>query len=156
MIYDYTVETLAGKSYDLAQLKGKVALIVNTASQCGFAPQLNGLERLYEEYKDQDFIILGFPCDQFGDQEYDEVEQIEQVCYHNYGVTFPMMAKVKVNGPDALPLFKELKDNAPGMVGAAIKWNFTKFLIDREGNIVERYAPTTPPSKIAPDVAKLL
>jgi glutathione peroxidase len=134
-----------------------VLLIVNTASKCGFTPQYDGLEKVYEKYRDQGFEVLGFPCNQFGAQEPGESDDIAQFCSKNYGVTFPMFEKVEVNGDGAHPLFKWLKTGAPGLLGTKdIKWNFTKFLVDRNGKVVDRYAPTTRPDAIAKDIEKLL
>lgn len=156
-IYEFSAETLQGKTQSLAEYKGKVVLIVNTASKCGFTPQYAGLEALYEKYKDRGFVVLGFPCNQFGGQEPGTASEIEQFCQVNYGVKFPMFGKIEVNGPNAHPLYKFLTSARPGLLGTeAIKWNFTKFLIDKNGNPVKRYAPTTKPEEIAPDIEKLL
>jgi len=156
-IYDFSATSLGGKPADLAATKGKVLLIVNTASKCGFTPQYDGLEKVYAKYRDEGFEVLGFPCNQFGGQEPGESGDIAQFCTKNYGVTFPMFEKVDVNGDDAHPLFKWLKAQAPGLLGTKdIKWNFTKFLVDRNGKVVDRYAPTTRPDAIAKDIAKLL
>jgi glutathione peroxidase len=156
-IYDFSARSLSGQQADLAATKGKVLLIVNTASKCGFTPQYDGLEKVYENYRDQGFEVLGFPCNQFGGQEPGESGDIAQFCTKNYGVEFPMFEKVDVNGDDAHPLFKWLKSEAPGILGTKdIKWNFTKFLVDRNGKVVDRYAPTTRPDAIAGDIEKLL
>jgi glutathione peroxidase len=156
-IHEFTATTLGGKEQSLAEYKGKVVLIVNTASKCGFTPQYAGLEALYEKYKDQGFVILGFPCNQFGAQEPGSEKEIEQFCQVNYGVKFPMFAKIDVNGSNAHPLYKFLTSEKPGILGIeAIKWNFTKFLVDKEGNPVKRYAPNTKPEDIAEDIEKLL
>ncbi len=156
-IYDYTATTITGKEQPVSDFKGQVLLIVNTASKCGFTPQFKGLEKLYEAYKDKGLNILGFPCNQFAGQDPGSNDEISQFCELNYGVTFPMFAKIDVNGDGAHPLFKHLKTAAPGLLGSeAIKWNFTKFLVDRNGNVVERYAPTTEPEKMAKDIEKLL
>ncbi len=156
-IYGFTTQTLAGKEVSLADYKGKVALIVNTASKCGFTPQFAGLEAIYEKYKDRGFVILGFPCNQFGAQEPGTADQIQEFCQLNYGVKFPMFGKIDVNGSNAHPLFKFLTSEKPGILGIeAIKWNFTKFLVDKDGNPVKRYAPNTTPEDIAPDIEKLL
>lgn len=156
-IYGFNTQTIAGKEVSLADYKGKVALIVNTASKCGFTPQFAGLEAIYEKYKDRGFVILGFPCNQFGAQEPGTADQIQEFCQLNYGVKFPMFGKIDVNGSDAHPLFKFLTSEKPGILGIeAIKWNFTKFLIDKDGNPVKRYAPNTAPEDIAPDIEKLL
>jgi glutathione peroxidase len=156
-IYDFKVNDIHGKSVKLDAYKGKVLLVVNTASQCGFTPQYKGLEALYEKYRSRGLEILGFPCNQFGGQEPGSEEEIETFCEVNYGVTFPLFAKVDVNGADASPLYRHLKKAKPGLLGSeAIKWNFTKFLVDREGNVVERYAPNAEPASLAGDVEKLL
>jgi len=156
-VYDFSAKTIDGKTKKLADYKGKVLLIVNTASKCGFTPQYAGLEALYEKYKDQGFVILGFPCNQFGAQEPGSEKEIEQFCQVNYGVKFPMFAKIDVNGSNAHPLYKFLTSEKPGILGIeAIKWNFTKFLVDKEGNPVKRYAPNTKPEDIAEDIEKLL
>ena len=156
-IADFTVTTNKGEELDLASKKGKVLLVVNTASKCGFTPQYDGLEKLYQQFKDKDFEVLGFPCNQFGAQEPGSAEEIEQFCKINFGVTFPLMAKIDVNGPEASPLFDWMKNEAKGIMGTtAIKWNFTKFLIDREGNVVKRYGSNDTPARIAKDIEKLL
>ena len=156
-LYDITVDDIHGKPVKLAKYKGKVLLIVNTASECGFTPQYKGLEALYEKFHGKGLEVLGFPCNQFGAQEPGDEKAIEQFCEVNYGVTFPMFAKVDVNGDDASPLFKHLKSAKKGILGSeAIKWNFTKFLVDRDGNVVERYAPKTEPKELEADVKKLL
>jgi glutathione peroxidase len=136
----------------MANYQGKVVLVVNTASQCGFTPQYAGLETLYQTYKDQGLVILGFPCNQFGGQEPGDAAEIAQTCQLNYGVTFPMFAKVDVNGSAAHPLFQWLTNAAPGLLGNSIKWNFTKFLIGREGEALKRYAPITKPEALADDI----
>jgi glutathione peroxidase len=156
-LYDITVDDIHGKPVKLSRYKGKVLLIVNTASECGFTPQYKGLEALYEKLHGKGLEILGFPCNQFGAQEPGDEAEIEKFCELNYGVTFPMFAKVDVNGDDASPLYRHLKTARKGLLGSeAIKWNFTKFLIDRQGNVVERYAPNAEPKALEPDVAKLL
>lgn len=156
-IYDFSAKTLDGKEKSLAAFRGEVLLVVNTASQCGFTPQYEGLEALYRKYHAQGFEVLGFPCNQFGAQEPADEMQIGQFCALNYGVSFPMFAKIDVNGDRAHPLYKFLKSEKKGVAGtAAIKWNFTKFLIDRHGLVVERFAPATTPAAIAPKVASLL
>ena len=156
-IADFAVTTNRGETLDLEDKLGKVLLVVNTASKCGFTPQYDGLEKLYQDYADRGFEVLGFPCNQFGAQEPGSAEEIAEFCKVNFGVTFPLMAKVDVNGEDASPLFDWLKREAPGLMGSkAIKWNFTKFLIDREGKVVRRYAPTDKPEAIAKDVEALL
>ncbi len=155
-IYAHPATSLAGSPVDLAQYKGKVLLIVNTASACGFTPQYKGLEALYQQFKDQGVEVLGFPCNQFGAQEKGTADEIGAFCEKNYGVTFPLFAKIDVNGEHAHPLFRELKHAAPGLLGTeAIKWNFTKFLVDRNGRVVKRYAPATAPADIEGDVARL-
>ena len=156
-IHEFTAVTMQGKETPLSEFKGKVLLVVNTASKCGFTPQFKGLEKLYEKYKDNGFEILGFPCNQFGKQDPGSNEQISEFCELNYGVTFPMFQKVDVNGEGAHPLFKHLKSEAPGMLGTeAIKWNFTKFLVDQNGKVVQRFAPKDTPEKIDSEVQKLL
>ncbi len=156
-VYDSTATTITGKDKPISDFKGQVILVVNTASKCGLTPQFKGLEALYETYKDKGLMVLGFPCNQFANQDPASDDEISQFCELNYGVTFPMFAKIDVNGDGAHPLFKHLKTAAPGLLGSeAIKWNFTKFLVDRNGKVVERYAPTTEPEKIAKDIEKLL
>jgi glutathione peroxidase len=156
-VYDFTVKTIRGEEQSLADYKGKVLLIVNTASKCGFTPQYKELQELYEQYRDRGFVVLGFPCNQFGHQEPGAEEEIEQFCQVNYGVTFPMFAKVDVNGENAHPLFQYLKEKAPGVLGTkAIKWNFTKFLVDRNGNVVARFASQTRPSELKNEIEELL
>jgi glutathione peroxidase len=156
-IYDFTVKDIHGKSVKLSAYKGKSLLVVNTASDCGFTPQYKGLEALYKKLHGKGLEILGFPCNQFGAQEPGSEAEIEQFCELNYGVTFPMFAKIDVNGDNAAPLYKYLKKEKPGLMGSeAIKWNFTKFLVDRDGKVVERYAPNTEPANIAGDIEKLL
>lgn len=159
-IYDFSARSIDGHEVPLAQYKGKVLMVVNTASKCGFTPQYAGLEELYKQYKDRGLVILGFPCNQFGAQEPGAEAEIAQFCELNYGVTFPIFAKIDVNGPDAHPLFKFLKSEQSGLLGAiglgAIKWNFTKFLVDRSGKVVDRFAPATAPADLTPAVEKLL
>ena len=156
-IADFTVTTNRGAPLALEDKLGKVLLVVNTASKCGFTPQYDGLEKLYETYQDRGFEVLGFPCNQFGGQEPGDADEIAEFCKVNFGVTFPLMQKVEVNGPGASPLFDWMKKEAPGLLGSkAIKWNFTKFLIDRQGNVVKRYGPTDAPDGIAKDIDKLL
>ena len=156
-IYDFSVKDIHGKTVKLDAFKGKPLLIVNTASKCGFTPQYKGLEALYKKLHGKGLEILGFPCNQFGEQEPGSEAEIESFCEVNYGVTFPMFAKVDVNGDAAAPLYKFLKKEKPGLLGSeAIKWNFTKFLVDRNGKVVERYAPNTEPAEIAGDIQKLL
>jgi len=156
-IYDLTVDGIGGKPVPLERYRGKVLLIVNTASQCGFTPQYKGLEALYKKLHGKGLEILGFPCNQFGAQEPGSEDEIASFCEVNYGVTFPLFAKVDVNGSNAAPLYRLLKKAKPGLLGSeAIKWNFTKFLVDRDGNVVERYAPNVEPANLAADVEKLL
>jgi len=151
-IYQFEAERLDGSVQSFADYKGKVLLIVNTASKCGLTPQYEGLEQLYQTYKDQGLVIIGFPCNQFGHQEPGDASEIGQFCQKNYGVSFPMMAKVDVNGSDAHPIYKWMKEQKGGVLLDAIKWNFSKFLINREGQVVERYAPTTEPKALADDI----
>jgi glutathione peroxidase len=154
---DFSAERLASGEEALADYAGKVLLIVNTASQCGFTPQFAGLEALYTRYKDRGFEILGFPCNQFGAQEPGTADEIGSFCQKNYGVTFPMFAKVEVNGDDAHPLFQHLKKEARGLLGSeGIKWNFTKFLVDRDGSVVKRFAPAATPESLAAEIEALL
>jgi glutathione peroxidase len=156
-VFDFSADSLSGAHVDLQQYKGKVLLIVNTASKCGFTPQYQGLEQLHKEFAGQGFEVLGFPCNQFGQQEPGNADEIGAFCEKNYGVSFPMFAKVDVNGDAAHPLYKHLKKNAPGILGTeGIKWNFTKFLIRKDGSIHDRYAPTTKPEDLADDIRKLL
>jgi glutathione peroxidase len=156
-IYDFSVEDIKGKPQNLDRYKDKVVLIVNVASKCGFTPQYKGLEALYEKLHARGLEVLGFPCNQFGAQEPGSEAEIEQFCELNYGVKFPLFAKIDVNGDDAAPLYQYLKKVNPGLLGSeAIKWNFTKFLVDRKGNVVERYAPNVEPQAIAGDIEKLL
>ncbi len=156
-IYAIAVTGIDGKPKKLDEYRGKVLLIVNVASQCGFTPQYKGLEALYEQLGPRGLEILGFPCNQFGAQEPGSEQEIAQFCELNYGVTFPLFAKIEVNGAAAAPLYQYLKKAKPGLLGSeAIKWNFTKFLVDRKGAVVERYAPNTEPEAIAADIEKLL
>ena len=156
-IADFTVVTNRGAELDLKDKLGTVLLMVNTASKCGFTPQYDGLEKLYQQFKDQGFEVLGFPCNQFGAQEPGNADEIAEFCKVNFGVTFPLMAKVDVNGDDASPLFDWMKSEAKGLMGStSIKWNFTKFLIGRDGTVVKRYGPTDTPAAIAKDIEKLL
>lgn len=156
-VYDFTVKTGDGGDFSMGALKGKVTLIVNVASKCGFTPQYAGLEALYRKYKDKGFLVLGFPCNQFGGQEPGTNEEIQHFCRLNYGVTFPVLGKIEVNGDGAAPLYKFLKAGAPGLLGSeAIKWNFTKFLISRNGAILGRYASKTKPEELAADIEKAL
>ncbi|MDC3351846.1 glutathione peroxidase [Crocinitomicaceae bacterium] len=155
-LYSFKANTLKGETVSLDQFKGKTLMIVNTASKCGLTPQYEGLEKLYQNYKDKDFLVLGFPCNQFGHQEPGSADEIESFCEVNYGVSFPMFEKVDVNGKDAHPLFKYLKRELGGFLGSKIKWNFTKFVIDQNGNPIKRYAPTTKPESIEGDIRKLV
>lgn len=157
-IYSFSAEPLGGgEPVSLEQYAGKVLLIVNTASECGFTPQYAGLQKLHETYAARGLDVLGFPCNQFGKQEPGDAAQIGSFCEKNFGVTFPMFAKIDVNGANAHPLYRWLTDEAPGLLGIeAIKWNFTKFLVDRDGNVVKRYAPLTKPEAIEADIEKLL
>ncbi len=156
-IYDFSAGRLLGGETRLDEFRGKVMLIVNTASECGFTPQYAGLESLYRRYKDAGLVVLGFPCNQFGAQEPGDARDIAVFCQVNFGVTFPMFAKIDVNGEGAHPLFQYLKRKSRGMLGTtAIKWNFTKFLVDREGRVVSRHAPATKPEELAPEIEALL
>lgn len=155
-IYDFKAIRNNGSELDFADFKGKVIMVVNTASKCGFTPQYKGLEALYQKYKDQGLVIVGFPCDQFAHQEPGDDEQIAQFCEINFGVTFPLSKKVNVNGEDADPLFKYLKSRTRGLLGSSVKWNFTKFLISRDGKRIERYAPVTTPESLDKKIANLL
>lgn len=155
-VYDYTVKKPNGDKLSLEEFAGKPLIIVNTASKCGLKGQFRELQEIYEDYKDKDLVILGFPCGQFNNQEYDNIEETTQFCQINYGVTFPMFAKIDVNGENTHPLFQLLKNEKGGMLTDNIKWNFTKFLIDRKGRVVKRYAPTTKPSKMKRDIEKVL
>ncbi|MBP6693025.1 MAG: glutathione peroxidase [Xanthomonadales bacterium] len=156
-VYDFQAADLDGKEHPLAEFKGKALLVVNVASKCGFTPQYTGLEALYRKYKAQGFAVLGFPCDQFGHQEPGDAEEIRNFCSLNYDVSFPMFAKIEVNGDGAHPLYRHLKTEAKGLLGSeGIKWNFTKFLVDKHGKVVRRYAPTDKPESLEKDVAALL
>ena len=156
-IADFTADLPGGKQINLAEKQGKVLLVVNTASKCGFTPQYDGLEALWKQYGDRGFEVLAFPCNQFGGQEPGTADQIEEFCKVNFGLSFPLMAKVEVNGANETPLYSWLKSEAPGVMGTkSIKWNFTKFLIDRTGKVVRRYGPTDKPESIAKDIEKLL
>jgi len=156
-VYDFEVKDIHGKTVPLSRYKGKVLLIVNTASECGFTPQFAGLEALWKEYADKGLVVVGFPSNQFGGQDPGANEQIESFCQLNYGVSFPMMAKVDVNGAQAHPLWKWLTEQAPGLLGSkAIKWNFTKFLVGRDGKVLKRYAPTDTPASLKKDIEAAL
>ena len=156
-IYSFSARTLGGEEVSLDRYRGKVLLIVNTASECGFTPQYAGLQKLYETYAGRDFEILGFPCNQFGKQEPGDATQIGSFCEKNYGVSFPMFDKIDVNGANAHPLYRYLTGEAPGLLGLeGIKWNFTKFLVSRDGTVVKRFAPVTKPEAITGEIDKLL
>ncbi len=156
-VYDFTATTIMGQPKALADYRGEVLLIVNTASKCGFTPQYEGLQDLYNSYHDRGFEVLGFPCNQFGHQEPGSAEQIQQFCQVNYGVTFPMFDKIDVNGADTHPLYVYLKEEAPGVLGIkTIKWNFEKFLVSKEGKVLKRFASNVTPKEIAPQIEALL
>lgn len=156
-VHQYKVADAAGKEIDLSQYRGKVLLILNTASKCGFTPQYEELEQLHQKYHQRGLVILAFPCNQFGAQEPGNNADIQQFCQINYGLSFPVMGKLQVNGPDASPLFEHLKDSARGLMKTrAIKWNFTKFLVNKDGDVVKRYAPRTKPASIAQSIEDLL
>jgi len=155
--YDFKANDISGKQVDLALYQGKVLLIVNTASDCGFTPQYKGLEQVYDQFKNKGVVVLGFPCNQFGGQEPKAEAEIGAFCEKNFGVSFPLFSKVDVNGNDAHPLFQHLKKSAPGLLGTeAIKWNFTKFLVKKDGSVYKRYAPSTKPEELVQDIEKLL
>ncbi len=156
-VYDFEVTTIMGLPRSMGDYRGKLLLIVNTASECGFTPQYAGLQELYETYHDRGLEVLGFPCNQFGKQEPGSSEEIQHFCRVNYGVTFPMFDKINVNGANAHPLFRYLKNQAPGALGTkAIKWNFTKFLVGRDGHVVARFAPSVAPDEIGPEIETLI
>ncbi|HEY0844797.1 MAG TPA: glutathione peroxidase [Noviherbaspirillum sp.] len=156
-VYDFDASSIDGRKIDLKQYRGKVLLIVNTASNCGFTPQYKGLEAVYEQFRDKGVEVLGFPCNQFGAQEPGTADEIGAFCEKNYGVSFPLFDKIEVNGDNAHPLYKYLKHAAPGLMGTeAIKWNFTKFLIRKDGTVYKRYAPQTEPKELMKDLEKLL
>lgn len=155
-VHQFTVRTIRGEEKSLADYQGQVLLIVNTATKCGFAPQFTGLQELHDTYTEQGFSVLGFPCNQFKDQEPGDDAQVEQACQINFGVNFPLFSKINVNGTDAHPLYQYLKKQASGLLGSSIKWNFTKFLVDQQGNVIKRFSPTTSPSKIDNQIRKLL
>ena len=155
-IYDFSAKTIDGEEKPLSEFKGQALLVVNVASKCGFTPQYEGLEKVYEEYRDQGLTVLGFPCDQFGHQEPGNEAEIAEFCSLTYGVSFPMFSKIDVNGDDAHPLYKWLRAQKSGVLGNRIKWNFTKFLIDREGNVVKRYGSVTKPEKLTADIETTL
>jgi len=156
-VFDFKAKSLDGKEIDLKQFQGKVLLIVNTASQCGFTPQYKELEEVHRQFKDKGVDVLGFPCNQFGRQEPGTAEEIGTFCERNFGISFPLFDKIDVNGDEAHPLFKYLKSEAPGLMGTeAIKWNFTKFLVRKDGTVYKRYAPQTAPKELVNDIEKLL
>lgn len=155
-IFNIPVTSIDGTEKTLEEYRGKVMLIVNTASKCGFTPQYDGLEKLYKDHGENGFVVLGFPSNQFMEQEPGSDSEIATFCKINFGVTFPLFSKIDVNGQGTHPLFVHLKKEAPGLLGKKIKWNFTKFLVDREGNVVKRYAPATEPEKIEKDIVKLM
>ena len=155
-VYDFTAKSLAGEDVPLRRFEGQVLLIVNTASACGFTPQYSGLEALHKALTPRGFSVLGFPCNQFGSQEPGDARQIEQFCASNYAITFPMFAKIEVNGNNAHPLYQYLKNEKSGLLGASIKWNFTKFLVDRSGRVVARHAPTASPAGLTREIEALL
>jgi glutathione peroxidase len=156
-LYDFTVNALDGRPMPLREFAGKVVLVVNTASKCGFTPQYSGLERLYTQYEPRGFVVLGFPCNQFGQQEPGNAVEIGEFCLKNYGVSFPMFEKIDVNGPNTNAVYTYLKNEAPGLLGTrGIKWNFTKFLLNRSGEVTARYAPLTKPESLAGTIEKLL
>lgn len=155
-IYDFSAKALSGKEVSMREYEQNVILIVNTASKCGLTPQYEGLEKLYKTYKNQGLVILGFPCNQFGNQEPGNEKEIKQGCLLNYGVSFPMFSKIDVNGDNEHPLYTYLKSQKGGFFGSKIKWNFTKFLIDRKGNVVKRFSPTTKPEDLEKHIQKLL
>jgi glutathione peroxidase len=153
---DFHATTIDGKDQDLGSYLGDVVLVVNTASACGLTPQYEGLQQLYDTYGDRGFVVLGFPCDQFGHQEPGTEEEISGFCQKNYGVSFPMFAKIDVNGDDTHPLYAWLKDEKRGLLGGAIKWNFTKFLLGRDGTVLDRFAPTKEPGDLTDEIEKAL
>jgi glutathione peroxidase len=156
-VYDFQAQQIDGKTVDLNQFKGKVMLIVNTASACGFTPQFAGLEALHQTYADQGLVVLGFPCNQFGAQDSGSNDEIADFCQMNYGVSFPMMSKIDVNGTQAHPLYQWLAAEAPGLLGSkSIKWNFTKFLVGKDGHVLKRYAPTDTPESLSKDILAAL
>ena len=154
--YDFEAKRLNGESISMKEYEGKTVVVVNTASKCGLTPQYEGLESMYKKYKDQGLVILGFPCNQFAGQESGTSDESQEFCQVNYGVSFPMFEKIEVNGENAHPLYKYLKSNLGGILGSKIKWNFTKFVIDKDGKPVKRFAPTTKPEKMEETIKKLL
>jgi glutathione peroxidase len=156
-VYDFSARTIEGNEQSLRDYQGRVLLIVNVASRCGFTPQYEGLEQLWRDYRERDFAVLGFPCNQFGGQEPEAEEQIQSFCSMRFGVSFPLFAKIDVNGSKAHPLYRYLRESRPGIAGTeAIKWNFTKFLIDRQGQPVRRYGSVSTPEQLRPDIESLL
>lgn len=155
-LHDFSATDIDGKDTDLSAYAGQVVLVVNTASKCGFTPQYTGLQQLQEKYADRGFTVLGFPCDQFGHQEPGDEAEIAQFCSLNYDVSFPMFSKIEVNGGGAHPLYQWLKSESGGLLGGRIKWNFTKFLVGRDGQVIDRYAPTTKPEKLTGDIEAAL
>ncbi|WP_313894886.1 glutathione peroxidase [Psychrobacillus sp.] len=155
-IYDFSVKSSTNKEISLREYEGKPMIIVNTASHCGFTPQFTELQKLYDEFKEKGLVILGFPCSQFQNQEFEDIKSTIEYCQINHGVTFPMFAKIDVKGENAHPLFQYLISQKKGLLSDSIKWNFTKFLIDKEGNIIERYAPQTSPTKMEKEIKKIL
>lgn len=153
---DFSATGIDGQQVDLSSYDGSVVLVVNTASQCGFTPQYKGLQELYDTYGDRGFTVLGFPCDQFGHQEPGDEDEIATFCERNFGVSFPLFSKIEVNGDDTHPLYQWLKKEQGGLLGGKIKWNFTKFLVGRDGQVIDRFAPTTKPEKLAGDIEKAL
>jgi glutathione peroxidase len=153
---DFSATAIDGQDLDLSTYAGQVVLVVNTASECGFTPQYQGLQALQDQYAERGFAVLGFPCDQFGNQEPGDEAQIADFCERNYGVSFPMFSKIDVNGDDAHPLFRWLREEKGGVLGSAIKWNFTKFLVGRDGQVLRRYPPTTKPQSLTDDIEKAL
>jgi len=156
-LYDLSAKAIDGSERKLSDYRGKLALVVNVASKCGFTPQYEGLEELWQKYRDQGLVVLGFPCDQFGHQEPGNEQQIQSFCSTTYGVSFPMFSKIDVNGANTHPVYEYLKSEAPGLLGTtSVKWNFTKFLVDRDGNVVKRYASTDTPKKIEAEISDRL
>lgn len=155
-LHDFTATTLADREQPLSEYAGKVVLVVNTASECGFTPQYEGLEQLWRDFRQDGLVVLGFPCNQFGHQEPGSEEEIADFCSRNYGVTFPMFEKVDVNGPGAHPLWSWLREERGGIMGDAIKWNFTKFLVGRDGRVIRRFAPKTSPAQLAGSIESAL
>lgn len=153
---DFSATGIDGQQVDLSSYDGSVVLVVNTASKCGFTPQYQGLQELYDTYGERGFTVLGFPCDQFGHQEPGDEDEIATFCERNFGVSFPLFSKIDVNGDDAHPLFQWLKQEQGGLLGGKIKWNFTKFLVGRDGQVIDRFAPTTKPEKLTSDIEKAL